>query len=85
MEDIVMKWIPVTERLPEVEQLKAGDGYKLPKYTNVLVTTKGGSVREASYTRLILRKKEVCRFEGYYGAYSDVTAWMLLPEPYKAG
>ena len=81
-------WIPVSERLPEDEQ-------------ECLITYKGIGgfhIDLATYSTNLYKvdkydfhtKKDISGFYGFdteYGYYewSDVVAWMPLPQPYKEG
>lgn len=66
-----VKWIPITERLPEVSQ-------------NVLATTRWGEVTIAE--RLNFDPECWFVHEGSTNAHTeDIIAWMPLPEPYKGG
>ena len=66
-----VKWIPITERLPEVNQ-------------NVLATTKWNEVTIAE--RLNFGPECWFIHEGNTNAHTeDIIAWMPLPEPYKGG
>jgi hypothetical protein len=61
------RWIPVTERLPEVDEL-------------VLVTDDSGGVKTVGVDRCGEYEASSKRF-WYYT--QNVTAWMPLPKPYK--
>lgn len=64
------EWIPVTERLPEVNQ-------------NVLATTRWREVTIAE--RLNIGPDYWFIHEGNTNAHTeDIVAWQPLPEPYKA-
>lgn len=65
------EWIPVSERLPEVDE----DGFS----EWVLVTTKNLDKTVTMYDRLSANSWLTECFEG-----EKVLAWQPLPEPYKA-
>ena len=64
------EWIPISERLPEVDQ-------------NVLATTRWGEVTIAERLNIGPDCWFIC--EGEANARTkDIVAWQPLPEPYKA-
>jgi len=64
------EWIPISERLPEVDQ-------------NVLATTRWGEVTIAERLNIGPDCWFIC--EGEANAHTeDIVAWQPLPEPYKA-
>ena len=63
------RWIPVTEELPD----ELGD--------IVVISTKGGRVREAMYVPSGDEQAFVTKDCWY--CHGEVVAWMPLPEPYK--
>ena len=64
------KWIPVTERLPEI-------------HTNVLVMDKAHDMAVGSLERLWDGEVWVCPFADVEDEQVPVTHWMPLPEPPK--
>ncbi len=74
----VQGWIPVTERLPNVDKTKSG-------YESVIViATDGKSVRPMKYERACVRAKSVRRWKWVWDKIyvgSPITHWMPLPEP----
>lgn len=75
-------WIPVTERLPNVDTTKSGY-----EYTTVIVACCGRKKsRPMVYERACVRGKIVYRWKWIRGRIYDgppVTHWMPLPEPPK--
>ena len=69
------RWIPVTERLPEIE-----DGSLISE--SVLGTDNYGNIR---HVRLELRCVEPRFCTEEEGMGINIIAWMPLPEPYKEG
>ena len=65
------RWIPVTERLPD----ERGD--------IVVISTKGGKVREATYA--LCSDEQAFVTKDCWYCHGEVVAWMPLPEPYKEG
>lgn len=69
-------WIPVSERLPEVEDLR---GKSLEECTEYLIQRRCGVMDAAMYIKIY--------GEAYFLANSirikDVVAWQPLPEPWK--
>jgi hypothetical protein len=65
------KWIPVSERYPE-------DGQ------NILFSTKTGCVFEGRYSADTSAHNWLSYKDDTYAWNNVVTAWMPLPEPYKA-
>lgn len=64
-------WIPVSERLPEENK-------------TVIVSTKYGVYPEAKYTKEYGWEWAYEAGADYWKELEDVTAWMPLPERYKA-
>ena len=65
------EWIPVAERLPKED-------------TEVIVSTKRGTVRIGSYTtRYGFNRGEGFICSDCFVGINTVNAWMLLPEPFK--
>lgn len=74
---ITQRWIPVNERLPEEHICE--DGFHEPS-ESVLVQMKSGEMHTARYwSRYDERWLDL-----NYPTTDEVTAWMPLPEPYKA-
>ena len=69
------KWVPVTERLPEIE-----DGSLISE--SVLGTDSYGNIR---HVRLELRYGEPRFCTEEEGMGLNIIAWMPLPKPYKDG
>ena len=69
-----MRWIPVTERLPEVntEVIMSFDVFKPTCVGRYEIDDKGGAF-------YFINSKEPCMSWGYH-----VNAWMPLPKPYRA-
>lgn len=72
------RWIPVSEKLPE--QVKCDDGYIEPS-KEVLVQASSG----AFYISRYWKHKTHLDYEAWIDLnhYSDIIAWMPLPEPYR--
>ena len=66
------KWIPVSERLPNIEQ-------------DVLATTTLFGTREVTFAWRINDGEWLIREGSSEAANNDILAWMPLPEPYKGG
>lgn len=64
-----LKWIPVSERLPE-------------EYGNYLVTTHDGNVDIGTIDPKNKNMWTACDADGFYWL-GNVVAWMPLPEPYR--
>ena len=76
------RWIPVTERLPDVTSNKSG-------YEQVyVIATDGKHVRPMIYERACPRGKTVYRWKWIWDRIYDgnpITHWMSLPKPPKGG
>ena len=68
----LQKWIPVSERLPNIEQ-------------DVLATTTLFGTREVTFAWRINDGEWLIREGSSEAANNDILAWMPLPEPYKGG
>lgn len=79
---IYPRWIPVTERLPDVTSTKSG-------YEQIyVIATDGKYVRPMIYERACPRGKTVYRWKWIWDRIYDgnpITHWMPLPEPPKGG
>lgn len=78
----VARWIPVTERLPEVFPYKA-DGVEFEESNDVLICAKNGNMYVATY--------EVDSPDRQYWVddsgvqFENIVAWTPLPEAYQGG
>ena len=81
-------WIPCSERLPELTQYEKDIGaYSWKESDFVLVSTKNGLVGMASLEEDADGKTWMSDDDFVMqdiDSFTDVTAWMPLPEPYKA-
>lgn len=66
----VMKWIPVSERLPSYGE-------------DVLLSIDGQFCAVGYIVQTNDERWYEWYYNGWYHPYEDVTAWMPLPEPYK--
>ncbi len=75
---LALRWIPVTERLPDVNKTKSGY-----EETTVIVTVAGCKKSlPMVYERACVRGKTVCRWKWIWGRIYDwnpITHWMPLP------
>lgn len=70
------KWIPVSERLPEVEDLHE---ISIEDCMCYLIQRSCGVMDVAHYIKVYGESY----FEAHCIKFNDVVAWMPLPEPYK--
>lgn len=77
-------WIPVSERLPEVNQRVLVTSYGRVCYA-MMISTDGNSGHPVFKLQDSLNEKVVCETTVHNKfTTSRITAWMPLPEPYKA-
>lgn len=77
IEELECKWIPVTERLPDLIPCNAGTAYS----EDVIVWTDGRKAMMAVWDG----KDFICT-RYYWDAWEEnITHWMPLPEPPKEG
>lgn len=80
MNVVSMCWVSVTERLPEVDTIRAG-------YEEItVIATNGKFVRPMIYERATVRGKVVRRWKWIWDRIYNgppVTHWMPLPKPPK--
>ena len=76
LEKAKMHWIPVSDQIPDVEDLH---DISIDHCTGYLVQTRSGGMMIAHYIRVF--------GDAYFECCSlpirDVVAWMPLPEPYR--
>ena len=78
------KWIPVSERLPEVNQRVLVTSYGRVCYA-MMISADGNSGHPVFKLQDSLNEKVVCETTVHNKfTTSRITAWMPLPEPYKA-
>lgn len=77
---VANKWIPVSERLPEMHKVELEDGEYFMISDSVLITD-GNSVCMSEYE--IDDEERYGWLEHDYEFSGEVTHWMPLPEPYK--
>lgn len=77
--DVAPRWIPVTERLPDINDHYTSDV--------CLVYCDNGAYAFAELEENIFGQVgwDCEREDDYYEAVGTVVAWMPLPEPYKEG
>ena len=78
------KWIPVSERLPEVNQRVLVTSYGRVCYA-MMISADGNSGHPVFKLQDSLNERVVCETTVHNKfTTSRITAWMPLPEPYKA-
>jgi hypothetical protein len=78
------KWIPVSERMPEVNQRVLVTSYGRVCYA-MMISADGNSGHPVFKLQDSLNEKVVCETTVHNKfTTSRITAWMPLPEPYKA-
>ena len=76
LEKANMHWIPVSDQIPDVEDLH---DISIDHCTGYLVQTRSGGMMIAHYIRVFGDTYFECRTL----PIRDVVAWMPLPEPYR--
>lgn len=76
LEKAKMHWIPVSDQIPDVEDLH---DISIDHCTGYLVQTRSGGMMIAHYIRVFGDAYFECRTL----PIRDVVAWMPLPEPYR--
>lgn len=76
LEKAKMHWIPVSDQIPDVEDLH---DISIDHCTGYLVQTRSGGMMIAHYIRVFGDVYFECRTL----PIRDVVAWMPLPEPYR--